>query len=81
MNDSQNYILAAAQIISLYLGYENLIENRAQSAANDVNKANNEQADLLLKEINSRFAEQNQILDDISNKLSFLIDLYLQDHP
>lgn len=76
MNDRQNYLLAAAQLISLYLGYENLIENRAQSPANDVHSANDEQAELLLKEINNRFAEQNQILSDISGKLDFLISLY-----
>ena len=77
MNDRQNYLLAAAQLISLYLGYENLIENRAQTAANDVNKANNEQAELLLREINYQFAEQNRMIADISNKLDFLIDILL----
>lgn len=77
MTDQQNYLLAAAQIISLYLGYENLIENRAQSAANDVNEANNKQAELLLREINSRFSEQNQILADISRKLDLVIDILL----
>lgn len=76
MNDSQNNLLAAAQLISLYLGYENLLENRAQTAANDVNEANNKQADLLLKEINARFAEQNKMLADILYKLDFLISLH-----
>lgn len=80
MSDSQNNLLAAAQLISLYLGYENLLENRAQTAANDVNEANNKQADLLLKEINARFAEQNKMLADISYKLDFLISLYF-DSP
>lgn len=77
MNDRQNYLLAAAQLLSLYLGYENLLENRAQTAANDVNEANNKQADLLLREINGQFSEQNEILKDISNKLDFIIDILL----
>lgn len=77
MNDRQNYLLAAAQIISLYLGYENLIENRAQTAANDVNAANNKQADLLLNDIHQQFEVQNEMLANISNKLDFLIDILL----
>lgn len=77
MNDRQNYLLAAAQLISLYLGYENLLENRAQTAANDVNKANNEQADLMLNDIHQQFATQNQMIKDISNKLDFLIEILL----
>lgn len=77
MNDRQNYLLAAAQLISLYLGYENLLENRAQTAANDVNAANNKQADLLLNDIHQQFAAQNQMIMDISNKLDFLIEILL----
>lgn len=77
MNDRQNYLLAAAQFISLYLGYENLLENRAQTAANDVNAANNKQADLMLNDIHQQFAAQNQMIMNISNKLDFLIEILL----
>lgn len=77
MNDRQNNLLAASQLLSLYLGYENLLENRAQSEANDVNAANNKQADLLLREINDRFAEQNLILEDLSYKLNLVLDILL----
>ena len=58
-NNSPNYsdLLNA---LSLLLAVENLSENRQQSKYNDVHKANDEQAELLLKEINERFAEQNE---------------------
>ena len=48
--------------LSLILALENLSENRQQSQYNDVHKANDEQAKLLLKEINERFEKQNIIL-------------------
>lgn len=49
--------------LSLILAVENLKQNEAQSQYNDVHKANDEQAELLLKEINDRFAEQNENID------------------
>ena len=48
--------------LSLILAIENLKQNEAQSQYNDVHKANDEQAKLLLKEINEKFEEQNIIL-------------------
>ena len=48
--------------LSLILAVENLKQNEAQSQYNDVHKANDEQAELLLKEINEKFEEQNIIL-------------------
>lgn len=64
MNNNQNYsdLLNA---LSLILAVENLKQNEAQSQYNDVHKANDEQAELLLKEINDRFAEQNENIDRI----------------
>ena len=41
--------------LSLILAVENLKQNEAQSQYNDGHKANDEQAKLLLKEINDRF--------------------------
>ena len=60
-NNNQNYsdLLNA---LSLILAVENLKQNEAQSQYNDVHKANDEQAKLLLKEINQKFEEQNIIL-------------------
>lgn len=62
--NNQNYsdLLNA---LSLILAVENLKQNEAQSQYNDVHKANDEQAELLLKEINERFAEQNENIDRI----------------
>ena len=48
--------------LSLILAIENLKQNEAQSQYNDVHKANDEQAKLLLKEINEKFEKQNIIL-------------------
>lgn len=48
--------------LSLILAVENLKQNEAQSQYNNVHKANYEQAELLLKEINDRFEKQNIIL-------------------
>lgn len=61
-SNNQNYsdLLNA---LSLILAVENLKQNEAQSQYNDVHKANDEQAKLLLKEINERFAEQNENID------------------
>lgn len=55
-------ILAVA---SFCLGYENLIENRQQSAQNDVAAANDAQAQYLLEELKQMFDEQNEMLKRI----------------
>ena len=60
-NNNQNYS-DLLNVLSLILALENLSENRQQSQYNDVHKANDEQAELLLKEINDRFEKQNIIL-------------------
>lgn len=56
-------------IVSLYLGIRNLTENEQQSDAqlkllknNDVQSANDKQAQYLLKELGRKFDEQNQML-------------------
>ncbi len=59
-------------LLSLALGYENLIENRKQSAYNDVHNANQQQADYLLREIKKLFLEQNKILAKILLRLNKL---------
>lgn len=67
MNNNQRQFdfLDIINILSFYIGWRNLIENEEQSAQNDVHKANQEQAETLLREINRRFEEQNRILDRI----------------
>lgn len=57
------------QWFSIYLGYQNLIENREQSAHNDVEKANQQQAEFLLNKLSEQFEEQNKLLYKILDKL------------
>lgn len=52
-------------VLSFLLGYENLLENRQQSAHNDVSTANNKQAQFLLEELGRKFEEQNSMLREI----------------
>lgn len=72
--NNQNYsdLLNA---LSLILAVENLKQNEAQSQYNDVHKANDEQAELLLKEINDRFAEQNDILREHTALLTEILGI------
>ena len=78
-NNNQNYsdLLNA---LSLILAVENLKQNEAQSQYNDVHRANDEQAKLILKEINERFAEQNENIDRIlkiqQNHTDMLKEIY-----
>ena len=78
-NNNQNYsdLLNA---LSLILAVENLKQNEAQSQYNDVHRANDEQAELLLEKINKRFAEQNeniaQILAIQQNHTDMLREIY-----
>ena len=51
--------------LSLILAVENLKQNEAQSQYNDVHKANDKQAELLLEKINKRFAEQDETINEI----------------
>lgn len=50
---------------SLALGYQNLRENEEQSAHNDVQKANDQQAAFLLESIGARLDAQDEKLDEI----------------
>ena len=52
-------------VISILLGYENLIENREQSAHNDVSAANDKQTQYLLNQLSVLFKEQNKKIDKI----------------
>lgn len=57
--------LDIVSILSLALGYKNLLENREQSAHNDVSAANDKQANFLLEELTKKFEEQNILLNKI----------------
>lgn len=58
--------------LSLLLAVANLNENREQSAHNDVQTANDKQAEYLLREINTRFEQQNEMLLEIMARLGLL---------
>ena len=78
-SNNQNYS-DLLNVLSLILAVENLKQNEAQSQYNDVHKANDEQAELLLEKINKRFAEQNeniaQILAIQQNHTDMLREIY-----
>ena len=59
-------------VASFLLGVENLMENRQQSAQNDVNAANDKQASFLLSEIGKRLDKQDETLERILEKLEQL---------
>ena len=64
--DSNNFRgLDILTVASFLLGYENLIENREQSAHNDVSAANDQQDCYLLSQFSRQMEEQNQKLDEI----------------
>lgn len=56
-------------VLSLMIGYENLLENRQQSAHNDVSMANDKQAKFLLEKLSQKFEEQNTMLREILEML------------
>lgn len=70
-SNNQNYsdLLNA---LSLILAVENLKQNEAQSQYNDVQTANDKQAEYLLREINTRFEQQNEMLLEIMARLELL---------
>ena len=49
-------------LISILVGLENLMENRQQSAENDVNSANQRQAKEILDDLHEQFDKQNAML-------------------
>lgn len=67
--NQQNQIDLLLSMFSILLGYENLLENRQQSAQNDVQEANDKQAKYLLGELKTLFDEQNAMLKEIIAKL------------
>lgn len=49
-------------LISIVLGYSNLIENREQSAHNDIEKHNRQQEKNILDDLHQHFEKQNELL-------------------
>ena len=53
------------QILSIILGYQNLIENRQQSTKKEVTVQNDKQAQFLLEKLSNKFDEQNALLERV----------------
>ena len=58
-NDNFGNVLGA---LGVFLGYKNLLENRQQSADNDVQKHNQAQAKQILDDLHEQFQYQNELL-------------------
>ena len=64
-NNNNNSDMAGnlLDLISVLVGLENLMENRQQSAENDVNSANQRQAKEILDDLHEQFDKQNAMLE------------------
>ena len=74
-DNQNNDLINLINVLSFVIGYSNLQANRLQSAQNDVQEANKNQARYLLQEIDRRFDEQNKILEEQNRMLERLIEL------
>lgn len=68
-------------ILDFIIGLKNYEENEIQSAKtiellqqNDVDKANNRQADILLKALSAQFEQQNEMLQNMQNTLHKILE-------
>lgn len=69
MDNNENNFLS---LVGILLGYRNLIENRKQSQANDVEKHNQAQAKQILDDLHAEFEKQNKLLlyqNDLLNEI------------
>ena len=66
-------------IVSIMLGYENLMENRQQSADNNVAKHNSEQTKKLLDDLHLQFDNQNKILKYQNTLLEQILEILKGD--
>ena len=74
-NGNNNSFGDLLNIISIILGYENLMENRQQSADNDVNSANQRQAKQILDDLHSQFDIQNEVLKYQNSLLEQILNI------
>ena len=76
MNDGSNDNFGNwLNLISILLGYENLMENRQQSAENNISKSNQEQAKQILDDLHEKFNEQNDMLEYQNQLLEEILNL------
>ena len=67
--------LDALSLIGVVLGYSNLIENRQQSAHNDIEKHNQEQEKHILDDLHREFEKQNKLLRYQNRLLHQILDI------
>ena len=73
-NNDRDELINLINILSFMVDLENMQENRLQAAQNDVQAANDKQAEYLLNKINDKFAEQNKLLDSHTKMLKEILD-------
>lgn len=66
-------------IISIMLGYENLMENRQQSEDNNVEKHNQKQAKQILDDLHIQFDKQNEMLEYQNTLLEEILNILKGD--
>lgn len=71
--NNQDDLIDLVGFLSFFLGLQNLKENREQSAHNDIQSANENQAQFILNEINKKFDEQNNIIEDTNKKVEQIL--------
>lgn len=74
-NGGNNDVGNLLDLISILIGYENLMENRQQSADNDVNMANQKQAKQILDDLHAQFNIQNAMLEYQNQLLEEILNL------
>lgn len=72
-NNNENMAGNLLNVVSIILGYENLLENRQQSADNNVAKHNRQQSDMLLQDLHIQFDKQNEMLEYQNNLLEQIL--------
>lgn len=73
-DDTENGANGLLDIISIMLGYQNLVENRQQSAHNDVEKNNQKQAKIILDDLHAKFEAQNKTLEKQNHLLQEILN-------
>ncbi len=73
-------------ILSFIVGLKNYEENEIQSAKtielirqNDIDRANNKQADLLLSALSNQFEQQNAMLKEMQQTLHKILEKVVND--
>lgn len=72
MNNGGDGYFDLLSLIGVMLGYSNLMENRQQSAHNDIEKHNQAQEKHILDDIHKQFDRQNELLyyqNDLLNQI------------